>query len=150
MVPRTRRAARSPFTITIPVAFRDLDAFGHVNNAVYLAYFETARVAHLMRLTGARRLHDLGIIVARATCDFRSPAIYGETLIIGVRVTHLGTRSFTYGYEVREQRSGRLVAEGETVQVTYDAQRQQSAPMPARLRRKLERLLEPGPGTSKR
>jgi acyl-CoA thioesterase FadM len=65
-------------------------------------------------------------------------------------VTHLGTRSFTYGYEVREQRSGRLVAEGETVQVTYDAQRQQSAPMPARLRRKLERLLEPRPRTATR
>jgi acyl-CoA thioesterase FadM len=51
--------------------FRDLDAIGHVNNAVFFTYFEWARALFWFDLTGGSRPFDLGFIVARAECDFR-------------------------------------------------------------------------------
>ena len=54
------------------VIFRDVDAFGHVNNAVYLTYFEWARAQLWFALTGAAGLPtDIGFIVARAAIDFK-------------------------------------------------------------------------------
>src|SRR5262245_52733612 len=53
-----------------PVRFRDLDAMGHVNNAVFLTYIESARFAYLLHLGAAETLEDMNIIVARIEIDF--------------------------------------------------------------------------------
>ena len=66
------------FTHAVEVRFRDLDALGHVNNAVYLTYFESARMAWWMHLTHSTDLRRMDMILARAEVDFRSPAAYAE------------------------------------------------------------------------
>ena len=65
--PSARAGARFPFTAPITVMFRDLDALGHVNNAVYLSYFEQARIGYGLRLLGTKTLTNLPFIVAEAT-----------------------------------------------------------------------------------
>jgi acyl-CoA thioester hydrolase len=62
----------------------------------------------------------------------------GETLRISVRPARVGNTSFTFKYEIREQASGRLVAEGETVQVMYDYAKRSKKPIPDDIRKLLE------------
>ena len=66
------------------VTFRDLDAFGHVNNGVYLTYIENARIGYARDVIGIESLEGLLMIVASVKIDFRSRANLGDTLEIGV------------------------------------------------------------------
>jgi len=117
-----------PVTVPIVVRFRDIDAMGHVNNAVYLTYFEIGRVAFHQTLAGQKPVSasDFEFIMAEVTCSYRSPAHLSETLLVGIRVSSAGRKSFTFQYELRDQASGRLVAEGRSVQVMYDYGAQRS------------------------
>jgi acyl-CoA thioester hydrolase len=110
------------------VRFRDVDAMGHVNNAVFLTYLESARVAFLLHLGTADGLQDLGIIVARIEIDFRMPVGYGEEIEVGVRTARFGTKSFDLEYELRS--GGRVVAEAKSVCVGYDYSSAETVPIP--------------------
>jgi acyl-CoA thioester hydrolase len=130
------RISAYPYTISIEVSFRDLDAMNHVNNAVYLTYMETARIKYLVELFGAHSLHDLPVIMAEATCTFKSPAFYGERLTIGAGISRFGTKSFDMLYRVVAG-DGRLVALAKTVQVMYDYAAAQTVAVPDSFRQKV-------------
>jgi len=127
------------FRLAVPVQprFRDTDAMGHVNNAVYLTYFEVARTAYWRALTGSPRYQEVPFILAHTTIDFRSPAMVHEELAVGIRVSRVGTSSFECAYRVEEAMGRRLVCEGRSVQVIYDYARGASYPMPGDLRAKI-------------
>ena len=73
----------------VELRFRDLDALGHVNNAVYLTYMESARMAWWMKVSRCYDLSGLGMILARTEIDYRSPAVFGDRLVVGVRCASL-------------------------------------------------------------
>ena len=77
-------------------------------------------------------------ILAGVRIDFRSEALVSEVLEVGIRCDWIGTKSFGFGYEIREKPSGRLVVEATSVQVCYDYDAKRSIPVPADLRRTLE------------
>ncbi|HEV8602306.1 MAG TPA: thioesterase family protein [Gaiellaceae bacterium] len=116
------------------VRFRDVDAMGHVNNAVYLTYVEEARAAFMLGL-GLASGRDFPIIIARAEIDFRSPAGFGEEIEVGVRAGRFGTKSFDLEYELRA--GGRVVAEAKTVCVAYDYERREAIAVPDEWRERL-------------
>jgi acyl-CoA thioester hydrolase len=118
------------------VEFRDVDVADHVNNAVYLTYLETARIAYLREVLGDGFLYQLQLILAHITVDFRAPAHFPETLEIGARVSRVGTKSFTMEHEIRGG-DGRLVAEASSVLVAYDYEAHASMPVPEEWRRRL-------------
>src|SRR5687767_1853285 len=99
-VSMSERALLYPYKVTIEVSFRDLDAMGHVNNAVYLSYMETARIKFLVDLLAVTSLHDLPVIMAEATCTFKSPAFFGEQLTVGVGISRFGSKSFDMTYRI--------------------------------------------------
>jgi acyl-CoA thioester hydrolase len=117
------------------VRFRDLDAKGHVNNAVFLTYMESARVAFLLELGAASGLEDLSFIVARVEIDFRTPIAFGQEVEIGVRATRFGSKSFDLEYELRA--GGRLAAEAKSVCVGYDYGTGETVPIPDAWRERL-------------
>lgn len=124
----------------LDVRFRDCDPMGHVNNAVYLTYFEQARFAHWRSLWG-RGLTEMpgdvpGVILARAEVDYKMPARYGETLEVRIGLAAIGRTSFTYEYEITDAR-GRLVASGRSVQVMFDYATNTPVPVPDDIRRML-------------
>ena len=119
------------------VEFRDVDAAGHVNNAVYLTYLETARIAYLIEVLGAGFAYELSLILASITVDFRSPARFPERLEIGARVTRVGTKSFAMEHELRGG-DGRLVLEASSVLVAYDYEANASMAVPADWRIRLD------------
>ena len=119
------------FSHELEVRFRDCDAMGHVNNAVYLTYLEQARFSH-WRATGLATMTlatasagggapgDVpGVILARVEIDYRRPAKYGDRLRIDVGIATIGSTSFTYEYEIVDA-AGELVAAAKTVIVRFD------------------------------
>lgn len=120
--------------------FRDTDAMGHINNAVYVTYLEVARQEYWLALDRNPDYRRVPFILAHVTIDFRSEALVQETLLLGCRCGRIGTKSFTFEYEIREKRSGRLVVEARTVQVCYDYPGKQTIAVPDELRRALETL----------
>ena len=121
-----------PFVYRDTVRFRDLDGMGHVNNAVFLTYMESARIAFLSSL-GAGDSPQHSLILARAEVDFRSPIAFGDEVEVGVRTSRVGTKSFELEYEVRAD--GRVAAEGKSVLVGYDYERGASVEIPAKWRK---------------
>lgn len=119
-----------PYTLPITVAFRDLDTLGHVNNAVYLTYFEHARVAYGLHLIGSASLEDLAFIVAEATVTYLRPAYYRDDLEVGIRVAEIGTKSFVMEYGLHRRPDGALLARGRTVQVWFNYRTQRSERVP--------------------
>lgn len=104
----------------VQVRFSDTDALGHVNNAVYLSYLESARVDYLRELLGAKKIEELGVIIARVEIDYKSPAFHHETMRVGCRVEEVGGSSIKMDYRVEDRDTGRLVALAKSVLVTYD------------------------------
>lgn len=126
-----------PYEHEVRVTWRDLDAAGHVNNAVYFTYMETARTECFLRLRGGKAWQELDIILARISCDFRSQATMGDTLAVRIWPTKVGSSSFGMRYEIRERATERLVAEGESVQVMFDYKAGKSKPIPDDVRARL-------------
>lgn len=127
-----------PFTVEIPVRFRDIDGMQHVNNAVYFSYMEQARSEWYRRTIGIEHVGELDFILARAECDFKAPIGYGETVVVTTWVTEVGTSSFRFRYELRSKATGTLFATGESVQVMYDYAVKKPKPIPPDLRKMLE------------
>jgi acyl-CoA thioester hydrolase len=122
------------FSTTLEVIWRDLDALGHVNNAVYFTYLEYARMKYLQELGLAfRDPRDVGIILAEAACTYHSPLSLGERVTVWVRVSEMRHSSFIFEYRM-EGGDGRLAATGRTVQVCYDYAAGRSVPIPDRWR----------------
>ena len=107
------------YVVPYDVIFRDLDAFGHVNNAVFLTFFEWARTRLWFEITGGVHAHDISFIVARAECDFRAQ-IEMEPIEILVRISEMRTTSFDFVYEIHRTNGGELAATGRVVVVLWD------------------------------
>lgn len=130
-----------PVHCPVEVRFRDCDMMGHVNNAVYLTYLETARFAY-WKAAGLDRIEgEISYIMARVEIDYRAPAEFGEVLDVALGVTGIGRSSFAIGYEIRGQ-GGRLVAEAKSVQVTYDYRAGKSVPVPDAIHRRISEFEE--------
>lgn len=141
--PRYDRRVTPAFTHRIEVRFRDCDAMGHVNNAVYFTYFEQAR-AVMGETQGLRRelaRGGLGVILVHTACDYRAQVVFGEQVEVRVRVVRIGRTSFTSEFEVRRVRDDAVAAVGRAVQAVFDYAADRTQPIPDGLRAKLEALM---------
>ena len=126
------------FATPIAIRFRDLDAFGHVNNAVYFTYMEMARVEYFKHLgLLADEFPSPFFIIAEATCQFKAPILMTAQLSIQARVSRLGNSSFDMEYQFVDTADGRLLAGGRTVQVMFDYAVGRAVPLPDRWRQTL-------------
>jgi acyl-CoA thioester hydrolase len=115
------------FTTPVPVRFRDVDAMGHVNNAVYATYMEEARTAYFDAVLEAS-LADVSSVLANLELDFRRPIELGDEVTVAVRVPELGESSIPMEYEICA--NGEVAAVGEAVQVAVDEESKSSKPVP--------------------
>jgi acyl-CoA thioester hydrolase len=110
------------------VRFRDLDAMGHVNNAVFATYVEQARIEYLRSLGVLDGPLYMGMILARLELDFVAPGRPEGEIEIGVRPARSGTKSFALEYELEQD--GQTIARATTVLVAYDYEGARSIPLP--------------------
>jgi acyl-CoA thioester hydrolase len=123
----------------IEVRFVDTDAFGHINNATYLSYFEAARAGYYATvtgqpfMTGTRGTADM-FVIAEARIVYRAPAFFGEKLLVGCRFAWANRTSFGVEYRIRAEESvvapARVVADGDSVQVMFDLERNKVVRVP--------------------
>lgn len=128
------------FTYPLEVRFRDTDGLGHVNNAVYLTYFEAVRLAYGLYLIKGTRLEDIPFIMGEATVRYVKPVFYGDEIIATARVGRIGTKSFVFEHEIR--RGDEVVTTGSTVMIWYDYANQQTLPIPAEFRARVAEVQE--------
>ena len=137
----------APVRVPIQIRWRDLDALGHVNNAVFITYFEFARLAYIRELLGPdaeidRQTTlpvDFQFILAEVTCSYRSPVTLEDRPVVEIWVSEVGRKSFVFQYRMTDERSGRLLAEGRSTQVWYDYRTGTSAVIPEEIIARFER-----------
>ncbi len=107
------------FETTVEIRFADIDAMGHVNNAVYFSYFEQARMAYFKeRVARIWDWNEDGIIVARNEIDYVFPVFLNDRMVIRLWVNHFGNKSFSVCYRVVV--GERLCATGKSVLVCFN------------------------------
>jgi acyl-CoA thioester hydrolase len=123
---------------TIPVRFSDQDVLGHVNNAAISTYFEQARCEQLLPRIAVSSQPNLNIVLARIVIDYRREIRYPGDVIVGVRITHIGSKSLVIsgGIFVGDQ----CCATADATIVFFDTQTRRSALPDAAVRRALSEL----------
>lgn len=121
-----------PLVFSQELIWSDMDAFQHVNNAVYFRYFEDARMKYFAVTGVMEHMIEtrIGPILASTTCNFRAPLVFPDTIHIGARIEELKNRTFKMKYAIYSDRLEKLAADGEGLVVFYDYQRQASCEIP--------------------
>jgi acyl-CoA thioester hydrolase len=116
---------------TLQVRFRDIDAFAHVNNAVFFSYVEQARIRYLLDVLQPGTAFDrLPLILARVELDYRSPILFGEEVTVETRIDRVGRSSFAMSHRMTAGPDGRTVGDVRSVLVTYDYATARPMPVP--------------------
>jgi len=130
------------FSIELPVQFRDIDVMGHVNNATYLQYMETARVEFARRLGQVREGFRASFIVASVRCEFKKPIRDERRITVSVWVSRIGVRSWDLDYSIRGPRRAEY-AVGRTTQVAYDYKTRSAVQNSGKLKKELAKYIGP-------
>ena len=123
------------------VRFGDLDAMRHLNNVVFLRYFETARISYLRHLAPDHQPADpegegFGLIFAECHINYRAPVHFDEHVAIACSVSDVRRSSFRVPFRMTV--GDRVAAEGYGVLVGFDYAAQKARPLPDALRATLE------------
>ena len=124
----------------IEVRYGDLDPQGHVNNAKHLTYFEQARIAYKIKLglfTKDQSFVEIGVILADIHITYFEPIYYGQNIKVGVHAARLGNKSMTWEQNIVDADTGKELAKGEVILVTYDYQDEKTVPIPQEWREKI-------------
>lgn len=133
------------YRTTIPIRFSDMDAYGHVNNAVYLTYFEIARSNYWKDIV-KWDWNENGIILGRSEINYLKPILLNDEIACYVRTTRIGNSSFDIMYVlVKITEAGEeICTTGKTVCISYDYGANKSVPIPSAQRRRMIEYDEPG------
>ena len=122
-------APRFRYVRRIEVRFGDLDALGHVNHVVYLTYVEQVRTRYFHEVLGIDVPAGLTWVIARVSCEYLLPLVFGDAVDVGWRIGRLGRASAEYEFVL--MRGAEVVARGDGVLVNSDGRAARSAPIPA-------------------
>lgn len=126
--------------IEIQVRFSDIDVMGHVNNAVYLNYFETARMHYFNQVLGKDwDWNTDGIILMRNEIDYIKSVLLRDNPIIEISVLKIGNKSFELGYELKVDNE--VYTSGKSILVCFNYKEQKTCIIPSKLRSRLEELI---------
>jgi acyl-CoA thioester hydrolase len=123
------------------IRFADIDAMGHVNNAVYFSYFEQARIHFFRQMIGAKwDWKSDGLLVAHNEIDYKLPILLNDKVQIIVGCNRIGEKSFTVTYTI--VRGEEICATGASVLVCFNHKQQQTQAVPPIWREALEKLVQ--------
>jgi acyl-CoA thioester hydrolase len=127
------------FHAPIEVRYSDIDAQGHVNNACYLTYLETARVGYLrnLGLWDGTSFLDIGTIVGDIHIRYLAPVNLTEQIQVDMSIVKIGNKSFTIAYQIVDPITGSVKATAESIMIAYDYHLQSSMPVSAEWREKI-------------
>ncbi|MEO8069248.1 MAG: thioesterase family protein [Flavobacteriales bacterium] len=128
-------------SVPIPLAWGEMDAFGHANNVAYFRWLETARMHYLRRIgiTHPDEQNGIGLLLAETRCTFLKPLHFPDTITVRTGVVKVGNTSFTMHYEIHSEAQG-LAATAESVQVMFDYTSNTKTPVPEAMRNAITAL----------
>jgi acyl-CoA thioester hydrolase len=129
--------------VQVPLRFRDIDAMGHVNNAVFFTLFEEGRKAFLEQVLGIVDPSDYPFILARLSCDFVKPLRLGDSISVHVWIGEVGKKSFIFKYSIVDRdEDENIYAAGESTLVLFDYRENKTVPIRPEILEKLEEYRE--------
>jgi acyl-CoA thioester hydrolase len=128
----------------IPIRFSDIDAVGHVNNAIYLTYFEIARLNYWKEIIDWN-LRENGVIVGRSEVNYLKPITLDDEIVCYVRTTRIGNSSFDMMHLLARitPNGEEICTTGKTVCISYDYSLNKSVSIPLKEREKMIAYDEP-------
>lgn len=145
-MPQKPQATRAEYSRFLPLATRwmDNDVYGHINNALYYGFFDTAINQYLIA-EGELDINAGEIIgfAVESQCQYLQPLAFPEVVEVGLRVGKLGNSSVRYELAIFKQGEVFAAAVGYFVHVFVDRQTQRPAPIPESIRTALTRLILP-------
>ena len=130
-----------PHFLVIPTRWMDNDVYGHVNNVVYYSYFDTVINEYLIR-AGGLDIEESPVVgvCAESLCRYRAPLAFPEPVEAGLRVGHLGRTSARYEIGLFKEGEDEAAAQGHFVHVFVDRRAMTPVPIPAAIRKALEKI----------
>lgn len=127
------------FKMKLDIRWSDMDEMRHVNNAVYLTYFEQARVYYFHEAC-EWNWQDIGAILANAHIDYLKPVVFPNPTFVYVRTSKLGNKSFETRYMITSIVNGveELTTTGYATMVLFDYATNASVAMPDYLRDRIK------------
>jgi acyl-CoA thioester hydrolase len=125
-------ADRAAVATEVTLRYSDMDAMGHLNNAVYATLFEAGRVAYVDGRLAPFTPAGAGYVIVRLTIEFKAEAHYPGVARILTRVSRVGGSSMTYAQELHV--NGRLAATAESVCALFDMARRKALRCPDEMR----------------
>lgn len=131
-----------PVVLTLPLQWGDQDAFGHVNNTIYIRWAETARVEYMIKAGMWPELPPAGLgpILASIRCDYKLPLTHPDTVHIGTKVTRIGNSSLRMEHRIVSHSANAVAAEIESTIVILDYSLHQPVRVPDEMRRAIAQL----------
>lgn len=120
--------------ITLQVRYRDLDTLGHVNNAVYLSYFELGRIDFIRKYIGSFDASSVNFVLAHVEIDFRKPILMPDNIILETCISGTGNTSFTFRHIIRNGDDGSIYCNGKTVAVLISSSDKKPKKLPDNFR----------------
>jgi acyl-CoA thioester hydrolase len=122
------------------VQWGEQDGFGHINNMHVILWFESARIAYLLKCKIEMTSVGVGPILAAVSCNFRKQVKYPDTVIVGARVTRIGRSSMRIEHQLWSEQHQAIAAEGDSTVVMFDYQNQCPFEIPPEVRANIEAL----------
>ncbi|MBI3410788.1 MAG: acyl-CoA thioesterase [Planctomycetes bacterium] len=131
-----------PVIVQLPVCWGEMDSKGHVNNAVYFRYFESAHIEYFRRIDwlALERQSGIGPILAATQARFRKALTYPDTISVASRVASLEAQRFTFEHVIVSHSQGVVAAGGQGTVVAFHYVRQEKVPLPDEICRRIADL----------
>ncbi len=123
----------------IHVRLTDLDILGHVNNAIYLTYFEIARMHYFSALVGDHwNWMEEGVVLVKNEVEYLKPIVLNDVPHVKVYLIQIGVKSFTLGYEITV--NDQLVTKGSSVLVGFNSKTQSTIEIPEKMKEAIQKI----------
>lgn len=106
--------------MSVQIRFSDIDMLGHVNNAVYMNYFDMAKTKYFQAVHNAQDWSRLDVVVANVNVDFLHPVFFNDDIIVKTKITRLGNKSFNMVQQIELVDSGEVKTVCHSVVVGFD------------------------------
>lgn len=126
------------FTLELPILWGYMDAMQHVNNTVYIRFFESGRIAYMDEVSSALSMQLSGsMILHSVNCRFRIPLTYPDKVTVGVRTLKMAVDRITIEHIIISHEHQKIAAEGTSIGVAYDYKKQSKAPLSEEIRKRI-------------
>ena len=117
-------------SIPVQLRFNDTDALGHVNNSVYLSFYDLGKSDYFNTIRGLEiKQRDVDVVIAHIDVDFIAPVFLNDHIAVQTRVSAIGNKSFSLKQRIVDQETGEEKCVCHTVMVAFDFETNTAKPI---------------------